>query len=48
MVASLFQTTRDILVNKTDLRALILVGCTKKDPVVDPLAVLHLNKRLYI
>ena len=32
MVFLLFLTTRELLVNKTDLRALILVGPTWKDP----------------
>ena len=45
---SLFQTTRDIVVNKTDLRALTLAGPTRKNPVQDPLAVLHLDNQLHI
>ena len=44
----LFQTTMELLVIKTDLQALTLVGPTKQEPVLDPLAVLHLDKRLYI
>ena len=33
---------RELLVNKTDLQALTLVGPTRQDPVLDPLPVLHL------
>ena len=40
---SLFQTTRELLVNKTDLQALTLGGPTRENPVPDSLAVLHLN-----
>ena len=40
---SLFQTAGELLVNKTDLGALTLLGPTREDPVLDPLAVLHLN-----
>ena len=43
----LFQTLRNISVNKNDLRALNLVGPTRQNPVTDPLAVLHLYKSLY-
>ena len=31
-----------------DLPALTLVGPTRNNPVLDPLAVLHLNNHLYI
>ena len=34
--------------SKTDLQALTLVGTTRQDPVLDPLAVLHLDTRLYM
>ena len=34
--------------NRKDLQALSLVGSTWKNPVLDPLAVLHLNNRLFI
>ena len=34
--------------NRTDLRALTLVGPTGKNPVLDPLAVLCLDNRLYM
>ena len=40
---SLFQTTREILVNKTDLQALTLQGPTREDPALDTLAILHLD-----
>ena len=40
---SLFQTTRELLVNKIDLQAITLVGPIREDPVPDPLAVLHLD-----
>ena len=33
---------------KTDLQALSLVGHKRENPVLYPLAVLHLNNRLYI
>ena len=32
--------------NKQDLRALSLVGPTRKNPVLDPLAVQHLENQL--
>ena len=35
-------------VNNTDLRALTLVGPTGKSQVLDPLAVICFNNRLYI
>ena len=41
---SLFQTTRELLVNKTNSQASILVGPTREDP----LAVLRLDNRLDI
>ena len=34
--------------NKTNLRDLTLVGPTRQDPVLDPQAVLHLNKQLFL
>ena len=34
--------------NKTDLRALTLVGPTRENQVQDPLAVLNLDNLLYI
>ena len=34
--------------NKTDLLALTLVGPTRNNPVLDPLAVLQLDNQLYI
>ena len=40
---SLIQTAGELLVNKTDLGALTLLGPTREDPVLDPLAVLHLD-----
>ena len=43
-----FQTTGKLLVKKTDLQALTLVGLSRQDPEPDPLAVLHLNNWLYI
>ena len=43
---SLFQTPWELSVNRKDLRALILVGPTRDNPVPDPLAVLHLDNRL--
>ena len=45
---SLFQTTRELLVNKTDLRASTLVGPTRQDPALDLLAVLHLDNLRHI
>ena len=36
------------LVNQKVLRALALVGPTWDNPVLDPLAVLHLDNRLYL
>ena len=40
---SLFQTLRELSVNRKDLQALTLVGPTRDNPVPNPLAVLHLN-----
>ena len=34
--------------NRKDKKALVLVGPTKKNPILDPLAVQLLNGRLYI
>ena len=34
--------------NKKDLRALTLLGCTRVNPISDPLAVQHLYNQLYI
>ena len=34
--------------NRKELRALTLVGPTRDNPVLEPLAVLHINNRLYI
>ena len=45
---SLFQTTRELLVNKTVLQALTLVGPTGENPVPHTLAVLHLDNRLFM
>ena len=47
-MCSLLQTLKEPSVNRKDLQALNLVGPTKDNPVQDPLAVLHLNNRLYI
>ena len=44
---SLFLTLRGLLVNRKDLQALTLVRPTQKNLVLDPLAVLHLDNRLY-
>ena len=41
---TLFQTSRELSMNKTDLQALTKVVPTRPDP----LAVLHLDNRLYI
>ena len=41
---SLFQTTKELLVNKKDLQALTLVGPTRQDSVLNTLAVLGLDK----
>ena len=41
-------TLREPSVNRKDLRALTLVGPTRDNPEPDPLAVLHLDNRLYI
>ena len=43
----LFQTLREPPVNRKDLRALTLVGPTRDNPLLDPLAALHLDNRLY-
>ena len=43
---SRLQTTRELLGNKTDLWVLTLKGPTTKNPVGDPLTVLHLNNGL--
>ena len=45
---SLFQTLRELSVNRKVLQALTLVGPTRENPVPDPLAVLHLDNQLYI
>ena len=34
--------------NRIDLQALTLVGLTATRPVLDPLAIIHLDNRLYI
>ena len=39
-------STRSTNIRKKDLQALTSVG-PREDPVLDPLAVLHLNNRLY-
>ena len=38
----------DYLLLATDLRTLTLVGPTRDNPVLDPLAVLHLDNQLYM
>ena len=40
-------TILNILVNKSDVQALTLAGPTREDPVLDPLAVIHLDNQLY-
>ena len=40
---SLFQTLKELSVNRKDLRALALVGPTRENSVSDPLAVQHLD-----
>ena len=45
---SLFQTLRELSVNRKNLWALTLVGPTGVNPVPDPLALLHFNNLLYI
>ena len=44
----LFSTLRELSVNWKDLQALTLVGPTRDNLVLDPLAVLHLKNWLYI
>ena len=39
-------TSREPSVNRKDLRALTLVGPTRDNLVIDPLAVLHLDNQL--
>ena len=39
----LFQTLREPTVNRKDLQALTLVGPTRNNPVLDPLAELSLD-----
>ena len=34
--------------NRKDLQALTLVGPTRNNPVLDPLAVLHLDNQLFM
>ena len=34
--------------NRKDLQASTLVGLTRENPVLDPLAVVHLDNQLYI
>ena len=48
IVQTLFQATKKLLVNKTDLQvqALTLLGPTRQEPVLDPLDVLHLDNQL--
>ena len=46
--SSLFLTLRGPSANRKDLQALILVGPTRDNWVLDPLAVLHLNNLAYI
>ena len=43
---SLFTTLREPSVKLKDLQTLTLVGPTRDNSVLDPLAVLHLNYRL--
>ena len=45
---SLLLIKRELSVNRKDLRALTLVGPTRNNRILDPLAVLHLDNRLYI
>ena len=42
--------TKKVLISwiMLDFQALTLVGPTREDPVLDPLAVLHLDNRLYM
>ena len=47
-MCSLFQTLWELSVKRKDLQALTLVGPTQNNPVLDPLAVLHLDNWLYI
>ena len=44
---SLFSTLREHSVNRKDLQALTLVGPPRDNPEQDPLAILHLENRLY-
>ena len=45
---NLFPTSGEPSVNRKDLLALTLAGTTNKNLVLDPLAVLHLDNRLYM
>ena len=45
---SLFQTLKEPIVNRKDLRALTLVGPTRSNLVLDPLAKLHLDNPLFM
>ena len=40
--------TRELLVNRKDLRASTLVGLNRESQAIDPLAVQHLNNPLYM
>ena len=44
----LYSIFRGPSLNRKDLRALTLVGPTRDNPVLDPLAVLHLYNQLFI
>ena len=48
MPYSLFSTLGELSVKRKDLQALTLVGPPTDNPKLDPLAVLHLNNRLYM
>ena len=39
---------KDFLVNRKDFQALTLVGTTRNNPILDPLAVIHLDNLPYI
>ena len=41
-------TTRELSLNREDLGASTLVGLNRENPQLDPLAVLHLDIRLYV
>ena len=43
---TMFPTLREPSVNRKDFTALTLVEPTRDNPVLDPLAVLHLNNRI--